>query len=283
MTEQPPAPHPAEAPPQCYRHPGRETYVRCTRCDRPICPDCMVPASVGFQCPECVREGNRTVRTATGRFGGDVATRPVLTWTLIGANVAVFLLAYLTNGVARFEAAFGLRPFDVAMYDEYYRLVTSAFLHYGLPHLALNMWALWALGQSLELSLGRVRFAALYVLSALGGAVLVYWASPLWSATAGASGAIFGLFGAVFVLSRRLNLDIRPIALILVVNLVFTFLPGFNISWQGHIGGLLTGAVVAAVYVYAPRAKQTLIQAAFSVALLAVFVALVLARTAVLF
>ncbi|WP_246053275.1 rhomboid family intramembrane serine protease [Actinocorallia herbida] len=256
--------------------------MRCTRCDRPICPDCMIPASVGFQCPECVREGNRDVRQATGRFGGEVATRPLLTWGLIAVNVAVFLLEYASNGVDRFERAFSLWPYYVAVDGDYYRLVTSAFLHYGLPHLALNMWALWAVGQALELSLGRIRFATLYALSALGGAVLVYWASPILTPTAGASGAIFGLFGAIFVVSRRLRMDIRPIALVIVVNLVFTFLPGFNISWQGHIGGLITGAVVAAVYVYAPRAKQTLIQAVFSVLLLVAFVALIYARTAYL-
>lgn len=242
----------------------------------------MVTASVGFQCPECVREGNRTVRQATGRFGGQVATRPTLTYALIAVNVVVFLLEYGLAGGDRFKAEYGLWPPGVALYDQYYRLVTSAFLHYGLPHLVLNMWALWAVGQPLELWLGRLRFAALYGLSALGGSVLVYWASPLGSLTAGASGAIFGLFGAILVLSRRLNMDIRPIALVIIVNLVFTFMPGFNISWQGHVGGLITGAIVAAVYVYAPRAKQAVVQAVFSVVLLAVFVALVYARTAYL-
>lgn len=239
----------------------------------------MVEAAVGFQCPECVREGNRDVRQATGRFGGQVATRPLLTMILIGVNVALFLLEYGTDDGGRIKNEFGMWPPGVAVNGEYYRLITSAFLHYGIAHLVLNMWALWVVGTPLELWLGRLRFAALYGLSALGGAVLVYWASPVNSLTAGASGAIYGLFGAIFVLSRRLNLDIRPIAFIIVLNLVFTFLPGLNISWQGHLGGLITGAVTAAVFVYAPRAHQTLIQATYTAALLAFFLLAILTRT----
>ncbi|GAA2718837.1 rhomboid family intramembrane serine protease [Actinocorallia aurantiaca] len=266
--------------PTCYRHPGRETYVRCTRCDRPICPDCMVEASVGFQCPECVKAGNRDVRHAAGRFGGEVATSPRLTYALIAVNVVVFLLQYGLGdaGLIRFD--FGLIPPLVAD-GEFYRLATSAFLHNSLAHLVLNMWALWAVGQSLELWLGRTRFLTLYAVSALGGATLVYLASPYLSNTAGASGAIFGLFGAIFVLSRRMNLDIRPIAFVIILNLVFTFVWS-GISWQGHLGGLVTGGLLAFAYAYAPRERRNAVQFGATAAITVLLLALIVVRTGAL-
>ncbi len=271
--------------PSCYRHPGRETYVRCTRCERPICPDCMIEASVGFQCPECVREGNRDVRRAQGRFGGEVATVPRLTYALIAVNVAVFLLQYGLGDANLIRYDFGLIPPLVAE-GEYYRLLTSAFLHHGVAHLVLNMWALWAVGQSLELWLGRTRFLALYMMSALGGSALVYLASPPLSNTAGASGAIFGLFGAIFVISRRMNMDIRPIAFVIILNLAFTFviplLGGSNISWQGHLGGLFTGGALAMAYAYAPRRHRTAVQLGATAAVAVLLLVLTVLRTAAL-
>jgi membrane associated rhomboid family serine protease len=164
-----------------------------------------------------------------------------------------------------------------------YRLVTSAFMHYGVTHLLFNMYALWVIGPPLEKSLGRLRFTALYALSALGGSVLVYLLSPLNAATAGASGAVFGLFGAAFVVGKRLSLDTRWVVGLIALNLAFTFviplLGGANISWQGHIGGLVTGAVVAAAYAYAPRERRTLIQISATVALLVLFTLLIWWRT----
>jgi membrane associated rhomboid family serine protease len=161
-----------------------------------------------------------------------------------------------------------------------YRLVTSAFMHYGLAHLVFNMYALYVIGPALERWLGRTRYLGLYLLSALGGSVLVYLLSPLNAATAGASGAIFGLFGAAFVVGKRLNVNVQWVVGLIVLNLAFTFvipaLGGQQISWQGHIGGLLTGSAVAAVYAYAHR---TTIQLSASVALLAAFVALIWWRT----
>jgi membrane associated rhomboid family serine protease len=164
-----------------------------------------------------------------------------------------------------------------------YRLVTSAFMHYGVTHLLFNMYALWVIGPPLEKSLGRLRFTALYALSALGGSVLVYLLSPLNAATAGASGAVFGLFGAAFVVGKRLSLDTRWVVGLIALNLAFTFviplLGGANISWQGHIGGLVTGAVVTAAYAYAPRERRTLIQISATVALLVLFTLLIWWRT----
>jgi membrane associated rhomboid family serine protease len=156
-------------------------------------------------------------------------------------------------------------------------------LHYGIAHLLFNMYALYVIGPSLESWLGRLRFTALYALSALGGSVLVYLLSPLNAATAGASGAVFGLFGATFVVGKRLNLNVQWVVGLIVLNLAFTFvipaLGGQQISWQGHIGGLVTGAAVAAAYAYAPRERRTLVQVSTTVALLAVFAVLIGWRT----
>jgi membrane associated rhomboid family serine protease len=164
-----------------------------------------------------------------------------------------------------------------------YRLLSSAFLHYGATHLLFNMWALFVVGPPLEMWLGRMRFTALYLLSALGGSVLVYLLSSLTASTAGASGAVFGLFGASFVVGKRLNLDTRWVVGLIAINLAFTFfiplISSQNISWQGHIGGLVTGAVVAAAYVYAPRQRRNLIQVSVTVAILVLFALLVWWRT----
>jgi membrane associated rhomboid family serine protease len=152
-----------------------------------------------------------------------------------------------------------------------------------VTHLLFNMWALYVVGPPLEASLGRLRFSALYVLSALGGSVLVYLLSSLGAATAGASGAIFGLFGATFVVGKRLNLDVGWVIGLIAINLAFTFviplISSQNISWQGHIGGLVTGALVAAAYAYPPRERRTLIQVSVTVAILVVFVLLIWWRT----
>ncbi|MCV7445553.1 rhomboid family intramembrane serine protease [Mycobacterium paraense] len=267
---------PAEAP-SCYRHPGRQTYLRCNRCERYICADCMRSAAVGHQCVECVQEGAKTIRQPRTRFGGrERSGTPVVTYALIAVNVLVFIVQM---AVGNLEKQLSLWPPAVAD-GQLYRLVTSAFLHYGATHLLLNMWALYVVGPPLESWLGRLRFGALYALSGLGGSVLVYLLTTN-SATAGASGAIFGLFGATFVVGKRLALDVRWVVAVIVINLVFTFVAP-AISWQGHLGGLVTGAVVAAAYVYPPKEARNLIQAAASALVLGVLVALVWWRTGVL-
>jgi membrane associated rhomboid family serine protease len=268
-------PTPAETP-TCYRHPGTQTYVRCARCERYICPDCMRDAAVGHQCVECVREGGNTVHRPRTHFGGlqRSTSTPVVTYALIALNIAMFIAQTASDEVQR---SFTLWPPAVAD-GEFARLVTSAFLHYGVTHLLFNMWALYVVGPPLELQLGRLRYGALYALSALGGSVLVYLISPLSTATAGASGAIFGLFGAIFVVSRRLKLDVRWVVGLIVINAVITFaMP--SISWQGHVGGLVTGAAVAAAYAYAPREHRNLIQGSVTAAVLALFVGLIWWRT----
>lgn len=265
--------------PTCYRHPSRPTYVSCSRCGRPICPDCMTAAAVGQQCPECVNEGKRSVRQARTHFGGRISKGSLVTYTLIAVNVVMFVLQHTS---VQMQQDLVLWPPAVAD-GQYYRLASSAFLHYGLAHIVFNMWALWAVGPQLEQWLGRLRFGVLYGLSGLGGSVLVYLLSPLNSATAGASGAIFGLFGATFVLFRRLQLDVRGIVGLIVINLVITFvLPAVSaqaISWQGHVGGLVTGTVVAAVFAYVPARQRLLALIAVTAVLLVLFAGLTMWRT----
>ncbi len=293
--------------PVCYRHPKRETYVRCTRCERPICPDCMNEASVGHQCPECVAEGRRTQRPVRTTFGGSMAgTRGYVTTTLIALNVLAAIVSIVSaRGQGAFGGGFGgllgggtpllewgsvqgqavyenpatgvqlLGPYGVAE-GEYYRLLTSMFLHLGPLHLLLNMWALWVLGRTLEAVLGPVRFLALYLMSGLGGSVAVYLFSPFPGA-AGASGAIFGLFAALFIVLKRLGRDTSSVVPILVINLAISFVPG--ISLAGHVGGLVTGAIIALALAYAPRQTRNLVVGGVVAALVVVMALLVIVQT----
>ncbi|MET7333409.1 rhomboid family intramembrane serine protease [Nonomuraea sp. NPDC005650] len=280
MTSQPPSPpphpeQPAEAVPTCYRHPDKETWVRCQRCERPICPDCMRDAAVGFQCPECVADGNKGLRQARSTFGGSVVRTPIVTYTILVINVLVFGAQYLTG--ERVTAELAMWPGRVAVFDEYYRLISAAFVHGGLFHILFNCWALYVVGPYLERAFGHVRFIAIYLVSALGGSALSMWVDSLNQTTVGASGAIFGLFGAVFVVGRKLNLDVRGIAALIAINLAITFIvPG--ISWTGHIGGLITGSVLAGALAYAPKNNRTLWQVLAIVGALAVLAVLVMVK-----
>ncbi len=288
MTQVPPAGSPEQSTvPVCYRHPRRETYVRCTRCERPICPECMNEAAVGHQCPECVTEGRRTQRQLRTQFGGTaIGARGHVTITLIVINVLAAIasiasaggrglvggasgpLGFLFGGTTPLlthGAALGGYPYENAtgMFlgpggisdGEYYRLLTSMFLHFGVVHLLMNMWALWVVGRILEGVLGPIRFLALYLVAGLGGSLAVYLFNPL-GLTAGASGAVFGLFAALFIVLRRLKRDTSSIVPLLVINIIISFVPG--ISLAGHFGGLITGALVAFVFAYAPPKNRNL-------------------------
>lgn len=258
--------------PVCPRHPDRESYVRCQRCERPTCPDCQRPAAVGIQCVDCVREGSKGVRTARTPFGGTArgTAVPRVTQTIIGLCAAVYLLQIMRNselpGEVNFTERFAFAP--VYATAEPWRLLTAAFLHSPSSplHILFNMYALWMTGPYLEALLGRVRFTALYLLSALGGSVVyLLLASPAnfdqWTGgTVGASGAVFGLFGAFFIVQRRLNRDTGPLIAIIAINFVFGFLPG--IAWQAHLGGLITGVLASSVLVYAPKTNRTAVQSA---------------------
>lgn len=245
----------------------------------------MRAASVGHQCVDCVNDGAKSVRQPRTQFGGAVRSgAPILTYGLIAVNVLMFVAQMATND--RITEDFFLWPRAVGVGDQYYRLVTSMFLHSGLTHLLFNMWALYVVGPPLEAWLGRLRFGALYALSGIGGSVLVYLLTPLDVPTLGASGAIFGLFGAIFVVARKLNLDVRMIGTVVVINLLFTFvapmLGSGPISWQGHIGGLVTGTAIAAAYVYAPRAHRNVVQIGVSAAAAVLFAALIAVRSSMI-
>jgi membrane associated rhomboid family serine protease len=292
--------------PVCYRHPARETYVRCTRCDRPICPDCMNAASVGHQCPECVVEGRRSQRPVRTAFGGSVAGRGgVVTKTLIGINVAVMVASIVLGGAGAVAgggwggllgtntsltnalAVLGNAPYTLngpvhgIAAGEWYRLFTAMFVHYGVLHLALNMYALWILGRDLERTLGPLRFAGLYLLAGLGGNVAAYLFSAPNASTAGASTAVFGLMAAIFVILKRLKLSVAPILPVIVINVVFTFAVA-NISVAGHLGGLAVGGIVAGILAYAPPARRNLYQGVGCALVFLLLILLAAYRTAML-
>jgi membrane associated rhomboid family serine protease len=256
MTQQPPV---AMA---CYRHPDRGTYIACQRCGRPICGDCMISAAVGFQCPECVREGARTTRQGQLPYGGRPSSNPsATTIALIAINVAVWaLLNYALRGDGLMLGIFSLNPGLVGI-GFWWQPLTSAFVHQEILHLGVNMLSLWFLGPSLERALGRARFLAVYLISALVGSAAVMWFSDPSTFTLGASGAIFGLIGSLLVIVLKIRGDVRNVLVWLGINLVFTFVNS-GISWQAHIGGLLGGLLTTAVIVYAPRDNRTRLQLA---------------------
>lgn len=249
-----------QRPPVCPRHPDRESYVRCQRCERPACPECQRPAAVGVHCVDCVREASRTGRQARTAFGGQVRRgRPVVTLTLIGACVVVFLLQ-MTSPFVTQDLAF--RPILAGI--EPWRFLTAAFLHGGWVHIAFNMYVLFTIGTYLEQVLGRSRFAAVYLVSALGGSVgSLLLASPdttSWiQASVGASGAVFGLFGALLVIQRKLRQNPGQIVVLILINGVIGFVVP-NIAWQAHLGGLVTGAALGAVMAFAPQRVRTPVQ-----------------------
>ena len=289
--------------PQCYRHPGRVTYIACQRCGRPICPECMISAAVGFQCPDCVAEGARTTRQNQGPYGGLRSANPSLTSiSLIAINVGVWVMLFLTGGsnspLFRWLA---LTPVGACLVTgqpgsyypnlgraacgsgiggtwapgvadgAYWQLITSAFTHIEVWHIGFNMLALWYLGPQLEQAIGRARFLALYLLSGLAGSVVVLWLASPTTSTLGASGAVFGLMGALLVIALKVRANVQTLLAWLAMNVVFTF-TGSGISWQGHLGGLLGGMAVAAIVVHAPRENRARVQliglTGFGVALL---------------
>ncbi|MET9799776.1 rhomboid family intramembrane serine protease [Streptomyces sp. NPDC006368] len=261
-----------EQAPSCYRHPGVETGIRCTRCERPICPDCMIGASVGFQCPECVRNGSGTGHAPTANqprtvAGGRITAGDpqLITKILIAINLAVFLATRakpeLTDRLDLIGHAFSPRLGEVVGVadGEWYRLLTAAFLHWEIWHIGFNMLGVWWLGGPLEAALGRVRYLALYLLSALAGSAFTYLIAAENQPSLGASGAVFGLLGATVVLVRRLKYDMRPVMALLVLNLVLTFFWA-NIAWQAHIGGLIAGAIIAYGMVGGARERRQMAQ-----------------------
>ncbi|MFJ5709031.1 rhomboid family intramembrane serine protease [Streptomyces sp. NPDC093105] len=275
----------------CYRHPGTETGIRCTRCEKPICPQCMIPASVGFQCPDCVRGGSGTGHAAGANqprtlAGGRVRTDDrLVTKVLIGICLAVYLPVLVVGD--RFVDELVLIGYAynpllgevVGVADgEWYRLLTATVLHQEPWHILFNLLGLWVIGGIVEPELGRSRYALLCLLSGLAGSVLAYVVAAPNQPSLGASGIVYGLIGAWVVLARRRRHDMRPVVLFVALSLLMTFTrPG--ISWEAHVGGLVAGLVLTYVLVQAPRARRELIQYGACGLLLLIEAGVVMART----
>jgi membrane associated rhomboid family serine protease len=248
--------------PDCYRHPGRDTNVACSMCARPICPDCMISTPVGMRCPECAQQSTQVRRVTAGGFaqGAEPAT-----YVLIGLNVLAFLAEMLGGGASATSFSGGgdliqdggLNAFAIDVGGEWWRIITSGFLHAGLIHLAFNMFALYVLGSLLEPAVGTARFLGIYFVSLLAGSLGALILSPN-DLTVGASGAIFGLMAAAFIMARHRGFEqvASQIGLFVVLNLVFTLGASSVISVGGHVGGLIGGAVAALVVAFFERARM---------------------------
>jgi membrane associated rhomboid family serine protease len=245
---------------RCYRHPDRPAYVRCQRCGNPVCPECQVPAAVGVHCRDCARQADRQMPVTRSVLGAPItAGAPVVTVTVIAVCVVLFVAQQapglaVTNDLLLVPALAWRQP---------WRMVTAAFLHGSVLHLAFNMYALWVVGSFMEQLLGRARLAALYLGSALGGHCLVlayfrvfdFTGSGAMTSTLGASGAVFGLFAATLLAGRRIGANISGIATVIGVNLIFSFIVR-QVSWQAHVGGLAMGAAMALLYIHAPPRRR---------------------------
>jgi membrane associated rhomboid family serine protease len=262
----------------CYRHPDRQSWILCQRCGRTICPECQTQAAVGVHCPECMRETRERVpqqRRPIARILRPAATstRPIVTWSIIGLTVVVFGLQQLTNGDLTRQLTYA--PFLTLV--EPWRMLTAVFAHAGIFHIALNMLSLFVLGPPLEQMLGRWRFLALYLISGFGGSVAVLWLANPFGGVIGASGAIFGLLGALLVIQRGLGANSGQLVVILVLNLgIGFFLPG--ISWQAHVGGLVAGALVALIFMRTRRRDQRVLQMVLLAALVGLLIVITVLR-----
>ncbi|KSU54801.1 rhomboid family intramembrane serine protease [Microbacterium enclense] len=285
----------------CYRHPDRQSFVLCQRCMRTVCSECRTPAAVGVICPECMAQQHAAQtpaqKKAERRWASRSATvvasgRPRVTLTIVAVTGLIYIIG-LIPGVGRIVS-------NLLAFNSYYllpqagvvqpwRLFTVALVHDGFFHVALNMAALWFIGRSLEPMLGRGRFLALYLLGALGGSVAVTLLAPgVW--TVGASGAIFALFGALLVIGRHIGADIRVIGILIAINFAWPFvlaainaigsgdfvasLTAVGISWQAHLGGLVTGALVGLIYARTRLVSQRGVQIGLMVGLSVLLVAL---------
>jgi membrane associated rhomboid family serine protease len=256
--------------PACARHSDRPTRLRCTRCDRPACPDCLREAAVGLQCVDCVNEGRRSVRTARTLVGAEVSDgRPIVTLVLIALNVLAYVVTVVQSGSpmnndrAGLFSATSMVP-ELTAQGEWWRVLTSGFMHFGLIHLALNMAVLYVVGQHVEQELGKLRFSVVYFLSLLGGSAAAFYFGTVCQELAGASGAVFGLMGALLILWKRQRRDISTIVVVVGINLVSNLFT--NASLLGHLGGFVIGGLLTLAMLKAPAKNRNLYQIAAVVA-----------------
>jgi len=261
----------------CYRHPDRQSFVLCQRCGRTICGECQTPAPVGVICPECMREARasmpRTRPEAVRRIGYlSRSGQPVMTYALMAICVFVFILqqipglgSHVTQALW-YAGAYSHPDREAALYGvsfQPWRLLTSVFAHGGFLHVALNMYTLWVFGQILEPMIGKWRYLTLFLISGVFGSVgMLVLAAPNQPAV-GASGAIFGMFGTLLVLQRKLGGPIRQLLVLIIINLALGFFPifGGNIAWQAHVGGLAGGLLVGLVLAETRKLSQQRLQA----------------------
>ena len=207
---------------------------------------------------DCVRETNKAVPSRRTIFGGVArAGRPVVTITMMAICVVAFALDWAIPKDFVFQN-FAYAPFLTE--TEPWRMVSSAFLHStNIMHIAFNMYALWILGNALESAFGRARFLAVYLVSAFAGSVGVLLLAPIDTVVVGASGAVFGLFGALFVVQKKRGGDLRQIIVLLLINAAIGFIIP-NIAWQAHLGGLIAGALCTVAIAYAPAKNRVIVQ-----------------------
>jgi membrane associated rhomboid family serine protease len=264
---------------RCYNHPDREAYISCQRCERLICPECMREASVGFQCPSCIAQGAKTVRQPTTLAGGTISGREGrVSLILIGVNVAAYVAQLATGDRSGDVYQNGALQAYVTADGDYWRLITSAFLHGSVLHLLFNMYALYLFGPFVERALGTARFVIAYLTAAMAGSIAVYLLASPTTVTIGASGAVFGLFGMALLLLLKAKQDVRTLLVLLAINAVIS-VAGPNISWEGHLGGFVAGVALGAAFAYAPRDRRTLVQALVIGGLWIVMIAAFVVRT----
>ena len=265
----------------CYRHPDRSTGIRCQRCGKPICGECMNPASVGFQCPDCIRKGQSNLRSPRTAFGGALSTRGgIVTKVLVIVVIAGYVLSLISGGAL--ANLLGMSNLLVAD-GQFWRLITYGFTSAGILNTAMIALVLWFAGRPLEHYLGGWRFLVLYVLSGFGGATLLYvFGSPGLGGIGGAAAAVIGLLAANGVIKFRHGEDIRPDIGLLVILVLLNFVVGFgSLAWVAQIGGILVGGLTGAALVYAPRARRSQIQIAALIMIVAACVVAVAAKTMV--
>ena len=264
----------------CYRHPDRQSYILCQRCGRTVCPACSTQAAVGVHCPECVREARLNaprrapVQIRAARSLRSNSGRPLVTYGLIGISALVFVAQLIFGDALTLDLLY----FAPATFEQPWRLVTSLFAHGSPLHLLFNMYSLFVLGRMLEPALGHLRFAALYFISGLGGSIAVLLLAP-GNFVLGASGAIFGLLGALVVIVRRLGGNTAQLLIVIGLNVVIGFVVP-NVAWQAHVGGALVGAALAAIYVRTRSDKRQRLQAALFVAVAVTLVLIAVVRFA---
>jgi len=238
--------------PACINHSEQITYVRCSRCEKYICTDCMRPASIGYQCPECASDSTPIIRGINKSSfipsqENNQATK-FLSISLVTVYVAQFVLGdILISNFALFAPSVST--------GQWWRLVTAGFLHGSILHLLFNVYILWVLGSQLESILGKTKFVVIYFVSLIGGSIASFLFSPFGTYSIGASGAIFGLMGAMLVVGRKKRLDISQVAVLVILNVVIGFVLS-GIDWRAHLGGLAAGALITWVLLNATSSKE---------------------------